>query len=362
MEKLVKYIKEMEDLKLKIYYMILVVGSLAVLLSLIADIFQGLDETVIAFTAVCFIFEVILLAVSLKFHVENVGKYVLVFFFNLFFFPVTFIAGGGITSGMTLCYLLAVFILSLLLEGRARVITYIICICALECSIYYSYLHQDDITLLSYKDSIVDIGVTLLIISATVLYMITLILNAYEDERRKSHELNDRLREMSVKDELSGLYNRRELFRRLDSIYQSRLGGKVPSSREDCYIAMFDIDNFKSLNDTYGHQFGDLVLSTIARIIKSNSDEGNGELAARYGGEEFVSVLRAYDMKAALEKVDRIRREIEEKRWEHDPELVVTISGGLVCCEEYDDLKKAIHDADEHLYEAKHDGKNRIKA
>ena len=360
MNKIKNFLREKKDLKDKIYYVILIVACFSALISFLADLIQGLDFLTIVTALICFIFLFILLCASVKLNIEKTGKYILVYFVNVLFFPLTFYVGGGISSGVVLCYLLGLFVLGLLLEGKARIIAYIICISVFEFSIYYSYIHPEKVNLLEFKDTIIDIIVTLLIISATIVFILAMILNAYDNERKTSAELTEKLRELSVKDELSGLYNRRELFRRLDYIYQCKIGESVPSSKERCYIAMFDIDDFKSLNDTYGHQFGDLVLSTIAKIIKNSTYEEKGELAARYGGEEFVCVIRADSKDEALDRVDKIRIDILKTRWQETPKLVVTVSGGLTCCEEYDDLRVAIHDVDALLYKAKHEGKNKI--
>lgn len=361
MNKIKDFLSETKDLKIKIYYVILFIGSFANFISLIADLMQGLDKRTILSAFACFLFLIGLLHASIRYHIENVGKYLLVYFFNCLFFPLTFITGGGISSGMLLCYMLALFVLGLLLEKKARIIAYIICILVLEFSIIISYIKPDLVDLLDYKSSVIDITVTLLITSATIVVILSMILNAYDNERRTSQQLNNRLRELSVKDELSGLYNRRELFRKLDSIYRSEVGDAVPSSKEDCYIAMFDIDDFKLLNDEYGHQFGDKVLSEIANVFIESTNEDNGELAARYGGEEFVCIIRANNPEDALSRVEKMRTDILKIRWEEAPKLVVTISGGLIGCEGYDDLRVTIHDVDALLYKAKREGKNQIK-
>ena len=187
------------------------------------------------------------------------------------------------------------------------------------------------------------------------------ILRAYDKERRQNEALVEKLRNMSVKDALSGLYNRRELFRRLELMYSGAPKERTETlSRAGHYIAMFDVDDFKSINDTYGHSVGDRVLSTISHVLYDMVNPRNGELSARYGGEEFVSVLAAQSMNEAYERVNRARERVSELRWEDIPGLTVSISGGILSCEDYTDLNQTMHDVDELLYKAKADGKNRI--
>ncbi|MCR4717220.1 MAG: diguanylate cyclase [Lachnospiraceae bacterium] len=361
MGKLKEFIDSKEDLKDRVYYITLGVACVCMVVSLIADYFQGFDIRVLMTLLVSFVIMLLLFVLSVRYGIERIGRRLLVYLFNVIIFPELFLYSGGVTCGMVLVFILSYVILGILLDGKSRIIAYIVSILVTEYVIYYSYSNESYINKLGYKESVSDFAVTLVIISLTVIYIIAGILKAYDEEKKRTDELNDKLRELSVKDELSGLYNRRELFRRLDTIYECKLGTKVPSSKQGCYIAMFDIDNFKALNDTYGHQFGDEVLASVARVLRDNAVEADGELAARYGGEEFVSVLRAKDKAHAKERVERIRIEIEKMRWEEEPELVVTVSGGLASCEMYDELKIAMHDVDELLYKAKHEGKNQIQ-
>ncbi len=360
MGSLKEFFANKDDLKDKVYYITLGFVCIAMFVFLILDYIQGFSDKVLLTLGFSFVVTVALFFLSIKFHIENIGKNILVYLFNVVVFPELFLESGGITCGMILIFVLSLLILGVLLEGKMRMVAYFVSLAAMEATLYYTYVDPDYVKKLSFEESVLDYGITLFIISLTIVYIIGAILREYDKERQKTSELNKKLRELSVRDELSGLYNRRELFRRLDTIYGSQMGSKVPSSKENCYIAMFDIDNFKSLNDNYGHQFGDEVLATIAQVLMNNVSESEGELAARYGGEEFVSVIRAKDQNAALDRVEKMRREIENITWLSNPKLVVTVSGGLANCEMYDNLNSAIHEADELLYRAKRQGKNQI--
>lgn len=360
-ERIKTFWKEKADLKTRMYYVIMVIGSIAILVSLLITIFQGYGAVAVITTAVCLAFALILLVLSIWLHIESIGRYIMAYFVNIVFMPLIFFACGGVQSGMPIYYLLTLFILGVLLEGNGRRIAYVICLIVLEISIALNYYRPELVVDIEFGKFVEDVFVTLFIASATVIAIISMIIQAYDKECKRSEELLERLRELSVKDELSGLYNRRELFRRLESIYQSKVGEKIPVSKENCYVAMFDIDNFKKLNDTYGHIFGDQVLSTVAGIMKDQTNEENGELAARYGGEEFVCVIRAENPEEAYSRVDTMRSEISAHTWSEVPGLSVTISGGVASCEGYQDVNLVMHDVDSLLYKAKADGKNRIE-
>lgn len=148
-------------------------------------------------------------------------------------------------------------------------------------------------------------------------------------------------------------------------LLRGNLGG-IPKERTETltrdghYIAMFDVDNFKKLNDTYGHSFGDRVLIDVSGVLHDIARPECGEITSRYGGEEFVAVLTAESLDAAFARVDEARHRIMTLRWEDHPEVHVSISGGLLSCEDHPDLTQAMHDVDTLLYKAKAAGKDQI--
>jgi len=122
-------------------------------------------------------------------------------------------------------------------------------------------------------------------------------------------------------------------------------------------ILMIDVDNFKKLNDTYGHFFGDIVLKEIANVLVKNTrvvDE-----VIRYGGEEFLIILFKASEKVINRVAERIRKNVESLRFEDYPELKVTVSIGATLCTSSVRFETCIETADKALYEAKNAGKNR---
>ncbi|MDD3365537.1 MAG: GGDEF domain-containing protein, partial [Syntrophomonas sp.] len=120
---------------------------------------------------------------------------------------------------------------------------------------------------------------------------------------------------------------------------------------------MLDIDHFKKVNDSYGHQTGDQVLRTVADIIKSNLREV--DLVGRYGGEEFLVILPHTDRNSGFQVAERIRRQIEGKSFTANG-LKITISIGV---SQYrnSEIGKFIELADELMYQAKTKGRNRVE-
>lgn len=126
--------------------------------------------------------------------------------------------------------------------------------------------------------------------------------------------------------------------------------------QKELTVAMVDIDNFKMINDSYGHLYGDYVLKRVVSIIKSNLRQS--DIVGRYGGDEFLIILRNTTGSEGYAMMERIRRMIQELEWEGD--LKVTISGGVIEAGN-NDLTSLLKKADKLLYRAKHMSKNMIE-
>lgn len=166
---------------------------------------------------------------------------------------------------------------------------------------------------------------------------------------------NARLFEMATTDGMTKLYVHRYFQHLLDQEMQHSRRYKKQFS-----LIMMDIDNFKSFNDTYGHQLGDEVLKNVARAIK-NILRAN-DIAARYGGEEFVVILPEADAPQALIAAEKIRAVVAKLEIPHgNQKLHVTISLGVAVFPMHaEEKEELIHLADTALYASKHSGKNRV--
>lgn len=160
--------------------------------------------------------------------------------------------------------------------------------------------------------------------------------------------LEDKIKNESRTDKLTQIHNRYDLYNYLDSI----------EDKKDYALAIFDIDDFKKINDTYGHIYGDYVLKTIAKIAENNS---NKSFVARYGGEEFIIIVKMYsDEQKAFDVVDNIRKLVENYNFSYNNvETKITISCGIAKYRDNVDIDKWVNLADNKLYECKHTGKNK---
>ncbi len=161
---------------------------------------------------------------------------------------------------------------------------------------------------------------------------------------------NKILQEMSSLDGLTKISNHRTLVEHLKACISDAVRTGSPMS-----IAIFDIDDFKKVNDTRGHVFGDQVLARVAAII--NGSIRGADLAGRYGGEEFMVLFPDTGLEQAAKVSERIRQVIADYAFEEG--MRVTVSGGV---KQYTGETPAelIHAADIRLYQAKKNGKNQI--
>jgi diguanylate cyclase (GGDEF)-like protein len=172
--------------------------------------------------------------------------------------------------------------------------------------------------------------------------------------------LNAHLERLSSLDGLTGVFNRRYLDAALD-----RLCRVAADNHRWIAILMIDIDHFKSLNDTAGHQHGDYCLERVAQVLQGSVRAGV-DTVARYGGEEFVAILPDADEREAAVIGERIRRAIEATELPAANGRVVTISAGAAAILGREDAQPTVEDlltaADEALYQAKRSGRNRVVA
>jgi diguanylate cyclase (GGDEF)-like protein len=167
-------------------------------------------------------------------------------------------------------------------------------------------------------------------------------------------ELHYQVQQQAVTDELTGLANHGH--------FQDLLQGEIEQVRRYRYpvgLIMLDLDDFKSINDTYGHQQGDVVLKHVARALRETSRDV--DVPARYGGEEMAVILPHTDLEGAYAISERVRGAIEAlriPRLDGDGTLRITASFGVAASTE-GDKDALIGDADAALYAAKRQGKNR---
>ena len=166
-------------------------------------------------------------------------------------------------------------------------------------------------------------------------------------------ELN-RTKTENMRDHLTGLLTRRafsEEIKKVESAYQR--------IQTQYAVVFFDLDHFKKLNDTYGHECGDVVLSTFGKIL--NKSVRDHDLVGRYGGEEFVAIIHFNLNRELLQFLKRIKTIVTENSFLYrDKKIKVTFSAGVAIRSSYDSYEDTLQKADVLLYQAKENGRNKI--
>ncbi|WP_294478180.1 GGDEF domain-containing protein [uncultured Ruminococcus sp.] len=255
-------------------------------------------------------------------------------------------------------FLLMIIPLAFLVPNKKRIIPFIVMFISVPAYGILRYIYiipgreRYDMSDSSYATLFYVINI--LVGSSVLIYvaMIFTCMHRYND--CKTRIQNEQLRSMASTDPLTKLNNRREMGRILnDVVNNSRKSGK------GYIIGIGDIDDFKKVNDSYGHDKGDDVLSNIAKIITDNLPDGG--YAARWGGEEFLFVLPDSDTEEGLVCANNIVKSVRKLRFKKSvTEFSVTMTIGICDGHPENNIEKVISLADSRLYKGKHNGKDRV--
>jgi diguanylate cyclase (GGDEF)-like protein len=168
-------------------------------------------------------------------------------------------------------------------------------------------------------------------------------------------ELED-AKQNSREDFLTKLYNRRAL-----DDYMEIKENEFTRYGRNFSVVMFDIDHFKKVNDTFGHEAGDAVLSAFAAILKK--DCRTVDIVGRYGGEEFLAILSETDIEGGVIFAEKVRAHVEEAKFMYQNQRInVTLSAGVSMRSKFPSQKATVNSADEKLYLAKQNGRNKVES
>ncbi len=278
------------------------------------------------------------------------------FFMGNIFIPALYVFGGGIHSGIPLFFIVSGVTTILMLDNLLMIIMFILNISA---SMFAITLDQsfpgliDSFTELGDK-TYIDIGLSSVIAGIGVGIFLRHLTKFFDKNQKKANELLNKIEEASTKDPLCGAYNRRYLMEFLDKCIKRVENGEM----ETFSILMFDIDHFKSVNDTYGHLTGDDCIKSLAFILKRSVR--NIDVVCRYGGEEFICVLPTAEDTPAFRRAEQIRATVENTQLSAELNKKVTISGGVATYKPGMSSEELIHEVDNNLYIAKENGRNQI--
>ncbi|PLY04656.1 MAG: GGDEF domain-containing protein [Arcobacter sp.] len=175
-----------------------------------------------------------------------------------------------------------------------------------------------------------------------------------ENKIKKLEEELDKTRQESIRDHLTGLLTRRAYE---DSI--KKIENEFMRNNTQYAVVFFDLDHFKNINDTYGHEAGDIILSTFAKILDKNTRDL--DIVGRYGGEEFVAIIHFNLKRELLKYLKRIKAIIHENSFIYkNQKIQLTFSAGVAIRNDHNNYESTIQKADILLYDAKASGRDKI--
>ncbi len=284
------------------------------------------------------------------------GKYILLSkvmltMLTFVLYPIIWFSEGGLDGSATYLYIMNIALIAVMLS-KHRPFALLVANLLVFLTLVFIQFNYPSLIRFHATDQIriIDNASMAIITIVAVYFIVTQILKDYSNKIDQLNTVQSLLRRQSTTDSLTNLRNRRHII--------SEMERKLPNRRNTALsLVMVDIDHFKSINDTYGHSFGDTVIKEIAAILRQHVRQS--DTVARFGGEEFMLLLEQADCHQAQLVAEQIQYAIKHHGWKHT-ELRVTASFGVFEINGNMDPDSAIDSVDQLLYKAKAAGRDCI--
>lgn len=340
------------SLEEKTFFLVTISGILMSTVGLIGNISLGLSFLSLIVPSINILIDWICLIYFRKTRKWKIPSLIVIMYAIFVLFPVLWFSTGGATgSTMPFVVLMGIFIV-IAFNGKFRTVILIITI-AMYMAFSLLELYYPDICIPypSRDAHYIDLTVGMFLSYCVSVYLAYQVLGDYEKSKKKAEELVYQLEYSSITDSLTGIYNRRYL--------TSCLNDEMRKSFDDgsnLVLCIFDIDFFKRINDSFGHNFGDKVLIDLSNCVKDSLSDN--EIFGRYGGEEFLIIFQNCKLDSAVAKLEIIYENLGRMQWDNN--ISLTISSGLSVYYKGVSFSNFLEIADTNLYKAKENGRNRI--
>ncbi len=294
-----------------------------------------------------------------KYEDHKLASYFGILSLNIFLYPALWIFNGG-SKGPTAIFMLFNAVLIAVVLNRYNYVKIVVFqVWVLSMLLFAEYSHpslihdysSELVRLIDYGFSFTLVFVFTVLVVVKIMGEYNRTISKFEEMNRGIMEANQKLKVASETDEMTGIYNRRFTMNYLEACVQSQ------TDSPDITLLMIDIDHFKSINDTYGHSFGDEVIKRICSVINENLRKT--DIVGRIGGEEFLVVMSDVEKKDAVIKAEILRGLVSGIGWP-DNDLEVTISCGVYSFKGNETIDVALEQVDLRLYKAKALGRNMV--
>lgn len=349
-----KYVDPQYVFRDRLYFLFGTAGLISAGAAFIAAVGSGLPRIAAAASLMSFFIMLVLMVISFFVKDVTVNRIVCSIFLNFFMFPALFWVTGGVNCGMVFYFILGLSVAALILDGPGRIVVLVLALIFDIINLYLGFKYPELAYPLSYEERSMDIISSFAIVAVFIIAVIFIMSIEYQREHDKVLENIEKLNKQATTDSLTKLYNHRFFSEALEHMAEA-----CSLKLDRASVILFDLDDFKKINDTYGHLRGNQVLSRFAAILKEKS--GEKYIAARYGGEEFIIAMPGCGKEAAQQFAEMIRLDvIHDKRLTELTEGTFSVSGGVVEYQAGMSAEEWVRQADANLYTAKENGKNKI--
>lgn len=345
------YFSEDVDISDKLCYIICLCGLVTNILSVISTLKIGSSPVcnIINYSSLIFVLACTIIAFATK-KTKLITPIITILVGNVII-PLIYLTEGGQNGGMPFYLLLSAICIGFAIKQKFKHVIAIISIIEFAVLIYVNYTYPELIIPIQEDSIITDAIFSVIVCFLFIFVLACQFSNQCDHDKKRIEKLYNMYKNEANSDVLTGLYNRRYFNSLLETLIPA-IGGF-----NSLHIAMFDIDNFKSINDTFGHPEGDKVLKGFADILKQESI--SGIVPSRVGGEEFILLIpyESQDDAIAFTEyiVDRVRNELKA-----NDERQVTVSAGFQTYVKGIAIEDFLQAVDEKLYQAKTTGKNKV--
>lgn len=333
-------------LQKKLFWVMVVTGCSANMAGFLSNaLFFGMSLPTIG-CGFCEIVMIICGVAGIRYGKQKSASAAMVLVLSLIEFPFLFYVYG---ANMGVYLILGVIGLAVYFPRPYHVAAIIVNILLDAAVIILWYIYPSTLEIMDKKNQLQTMLCSYLIVAVAAAVILCNLIGQYVEQHRNILKISRELEYAAHRDALTGVYNRGYL---IDTLKQW-----MNQENKHFLAVLIDIDNFKKVNDTYGHVYGDEVLIELARLMKQEIS-GKG-IAARYGGEEFMLLFETADRQQAMESLQKIKTGLGEFSMK-TRQIVITFSGGM---EEYQTegrIDELFRNTDKKLYQAKHAGKNQV--
>ena len=337
---------ENDEMDKKLYLILLSTGCIANTIGFIANsIIYGMTPGTVV-CALCAVFLLVIGVGGYNDKYRKITEFMMLLLIGFVEFPFLYYVYGRSTFAYMV---LGIVGTSLFMQGLKRQVMLVLQIVFDVAIILLAYFRPSTLEQITEENSIGSAVCSYVIVAVCVGALLTLIVNQYIKQQEKLIELTQELDAMTKLDPLTGAYNRRYL--------TDYISEKLAEPQACFAIALLDIDNFKRVNDEYGHLYGDNILQMFVTILEKQM-MGQG-IVARYGGEEFMLVFETTEREAISKIMELAAKELKTFSRE-TKNTEITFSGGVEEVHNEKRITLMFNSADEKLYEAKRTGKNKV--